>query len=633
MKKFIKITAAGAALVFAATVAQMPVFAEESGKSSDIVILYTNDVHCGIDDNIGYDGLALYKREMQEKYENVLLVDAGDAIQGAPIGTLSKGAYITRLMNAVGYDVATLGNHDFDYSLKELQVRADELNCGYVCANFYNKETGKPLFDSYKIIEAGDKKIAFVGATTPETLSGSTPVYYQNEKGEYIYSFGENGDLYELLQSAVDDAKEDGADYVILLAHLGETDVREGWSAQEIVAELSGIDAVIDAHSHDVTPALTVKSKDGKNVVITQTGTKLANIGKMTITPEGKISTELVSIVPAPAEDSGIAEDTWLEADGREGRFVDEAVNREMMLIESEYSDILGRKIGTSDYDLITNDPETGDRLVRNHETNLGDLCADAYKYVLGADVGIVNGGGVRAAISSGDITYSDAMAVFPFANMTLVAEVTGQQILDMLETGAMNYPGEHGSFIQASGIEYTIDESIPSSVKLDETGVFLGVGGEYRVKNVLINGEPLVASKTYTLASHDYFLKKGGDGYIFTGKCNIIRDNVMSDSDLISVYIRDTLGGVIPKKYRDPYGEGRITILSAEAGASDTEIGTDEDSILSAQTAEDENAAYVSGATSSENPSTGAELPTAVIIMSLAAALISYRKYDGAGK
>ena len=244
-----------------------------------------------------------------------------------------------------------------------------------------------------------------------------------------------------------------------------------------------------------------------------------------------------------------------------------------------------------------------------------------------------MNGGGVRAAISSGDITYSDAMAVFPFANMTLVAEVTGQQILDMLETGAMNYPGEHGSFIQASGIEYTIDESIPSSVKLDETGVFLGVGGEYRVKNVLINGEPLVASKTYTLASHDYFLKKGGDGYIFTGKCNIIRDNVMSDSDLISVYIRDTLGGVIPKKYRDPYGEGRITILSAEAGASDTEIGTDEDSILSAQTAEDENAAYVSGATSSENPSTGAELPTAVIIMSLAAALISYRKYDGAGK
>lgn len=633
MKKFIKITAAGAALVFAATVAQMPVFAEESGKSSDIVILYTNDVHCGIDDNIGYDGLALYKREMQEKYENVLLVDAGDAIQGAPIGTLSKGAYITRLMNAVGYDAATLGNHDFDYSLKELQVRADELNCGYVCANFYNKETGKPLFDAYKIIEAGDKKIAFVGATTPETLSGSTPVFFQNDAGEYIYGFGEDGSVYELIQTAIDNARDNGADHVILLGHLGETDVREGWSAQEIVAELSGIDAVIDAHSHDVTPALTVKSKDGKDVVITQTGTKLANIGKMTITPEGKISTGLIDSVPAPVEDSGIAEDTWLEADGREGRFVDETVNRTMMQIQSEYSKILDRKIGTSAYDLISNNPETGERVVRNHETNLGDLCADAYKYVLGADVGIVNGGGVRAAISSGDITYSDAMAVFPFANMTLVAEVTGQQILDMLETGAMNYPGENGSFIHASGIEYTIDESVPSSVKLDDTGVFLGVDGEYRVKNVLINGEALDTAKTYTLASHDYYLKNGGDGYILTGKCNIIRDNVMSDSDLISVYIRDTLGGVIPKKYRDPYGEGRITILFAEAGASDTEIGTDEDSVLSAQTAEDENAADVSGATSSENPSTGAELPTAVIIMSLAAALISYRKYDGAGK
>ncbi len=383
---------------------------------------------------------------------------------------------------------------------------------------------------------------------------------------------------------------------------------------------------MIDAHSHDVTPALTVKSKDGKDVIITQTGTKLANIGKMTITPEGKISTELVGSVPAPDEGSGIAEDTWLEPDGREGRFVDETVNRTMIQIQSEYSDILDQKIGTSAYDLISNDPETGERVARNHETNLGDLCADAYKYVLGADVGIVNGGGIRAAINAGDIAYKDAISVFPFGNMTLVAEVTGQQILDMLETGAMNYPGEHGSFIHTSGIEYTIDDSIPSSVKLDETGVFLGVDGEYRVKNMLINGEPLDKKKTYTLASHDYFLKNGGDGYIFTGKCKIIHDNVMSDSDLISVYIRDDLGGVIPEKYSNLYGEGRIKILSAEAG-------TDGDSDASAQTAEDENASDVSGSTASDNPATGAELPTAVLLVSLAAALVSCRKYYGAGK
>jgi len=523
-------------------------------------------------------------------------------------------------MNAVGYDAATLGNHEFDYSLKELQVRAEELNCGYVCANFYNKETGEPLFDAYKMIEAGDKKIAFVGATTPETLAGSNPVFFQNEEGEYIYSFGGDGSIYERLQTAIDNAKEDGADYVILLGHLGETDIREGWSAQEIVAELSGIDAVIDGHSHDVTPGFTVQSKDGKDVVITQTGTKFANIGKMTITTDGKISTELIDSVPAPAEDSGIAEDSWLEPDGREGRFVDEGVNSVMMQIASEYGEILDRKIGSSDYELIANDPETGERVVRNHETNLGDLCADAYKYVLGADVGIINGGGVRTSISSGDITYSDAMAVFPFANMAMVVEVTGQQILDVLEAGAMKYPGENASFIHVSGIEYTIDEGVPSSVKQDEAGAFLSIDGEYRVKNVMINGEPLDTAKTYTLACHDYYLKNGGDGfrYILSEKCSIVRDNIMSDSDLIAAYIRDNLGGVIPEKYSNLYGEGRIKFVNS---STEGDADTDADNEVSAVSVE-ENAPVESDSESAENPSTGVELPVTVMLISFAAIL-----------
>ncbi len=630
MKKFIRITAAGAALAFAAAAVQLPVYAEDSGKSDDIVILYTNDVQCGIDVNIGYDGLALYKREMQEQYENVLLVDAGDAIYGTPVGTLSKGSYITRLMNAVGYDAAAPGNHEFDYSLKELMVRADELNCGYICANFYDTESGELLFDPYKIVEAGDKKIAFVGATTPETLSISTPAYFQNDAGEYIYSFGGDGSIYELLQNAVDGARDEGADYVILLAHLGENYVREGWKAQDVVAELTGIDAVIDGHSKEVTPGITVRSKDGKDVVITQTGTKFANIGKMTITTDGDISTELIDSVPAPDENSGIAEDTWLEPDGREGRFADEGVNSVMMQIASEYSEILDETIGTSDYDLITNDPETGDRLIRNHETNLGDLCADAYKYVLGADVGIINGAGVGTSISSGDITYNDAMAVFPFANMTLVAEVTGQQILDVLERGAMNYPGEHGSFIQVSGIEYTIDEGIPSSVKLDETGTFLGVDGEYRVRNVLINGEPLDTAKTYTLAAHDHYLKNGGDGYIFTGKCNIVRDNVMSDSDLIAAYIRDYLGGVIPEKYSDPYGEGRIKIINSSVeGIADEEITEEPNNSTAEIPAVDtaEETAPETPVTTGDNPSTGVGITMIVPTICLVAAAVSRKK------
>lgn len=577
MKKTLRYGISALMLAAALTAAQLPVYADDSGKSDDIVILYTNDIHCGIDTNIGFDGLALYKREMQTKYDNVLLVDAGDAIQGAPIGTLSKGAYITKLMNAAGYDVAVLGNHDFDYGMAELSLRADELNCGYVSANMYSLETNKLVFDPYKIVESGGKKIAFVGATTPETLLKSTPVFFQNDKGEYIYSFGEDGSLCDRLQDAIDGARAEGADHVILLSHLGENNITKGWSAPEVAAQLTGIDAIIDAHSHEVTPALPVKTKDGKEIIITQTGTKFANIGKMTISSDGTIKTELINSVPAPDDDMDIAEDSWLEPDDRAGRFVDEAVNRDIILIKDEFSVLLDEKIGHTDFDLIESDPVTGERLVRKSETNLGDLCADAYKVVLGADVAIVNGGGIRTSISAGDITYKDALSVFPFNNMVCTAEVTGQQILDILEAGAMMYPEESGSLIHASGICYSINTDIPSSVKLDETGAFIKVDGAYRVGNVTINDEPLDVKKTYVLAAHNYYLKNGGDGYILSGKCRIIKDEVMSDSDLISAYIRDDLGGVIPEKYREPYGEGRISITeNSESTGPDLEVSTD---------------------------------------------------------
>ncbi len=225
MKEMQRLSAVFAAAAVSLCGAVVPAYAEGSAKSDDIVILYTNDVHCGIDDHIGYDGLALYKREMETLYDTVILVDAGDAIQGSPIGSLSKGAYVTEIMNAVGYDAAVTGNHEFDYGVSELMLRADELNCGYINANFTDKTTGELIFDPYKIIDAGDKKVAFVGASTPETLSASTPTYFQNENCEYIYSFGEDGSVYTLIQNAMDDARAEGADYVIVLGHLGESEV------------------------------------------------------------------------------------------------------------------------------------------------------------------------------------------------------------------------------------------------------------------------------------------------------------------------------------------------------------------------------------------------------------------------
>ena len=348
MKKFL---AAATAASLMTGVLAFPVFAEE--KSDDIVILYTNDVHCGIDDAIGYDGLMLYKREMEAIHKHVILADAGDSIQGGNPGTLTKGAAITELMNYVGYDVATVGNHEFDYSVETLKTRGEELECGYVCCNFASVGSLEPYFDPYKILDLGDTQIAFVGATTPETFFKSTPVYFKNDDGEYIYTFcqHETQQLYNIIQTNVDKAKADGADYVILLAHLGEEDVTEGWSSIDVAANTNGIDAVIDGHSHTVDPGMAVKNKDGDSITITSTGTKLNNIGKMTISEDG-IKTELISSVPKPDDSMGLAADSWTTADDRDGRYVDAATNQKIHEIEEQMDGILAKEVAYSDFGL-----------------------------------------------------------------------------------------------------------------------------------------------------------------------------------------------------------------------------------------------------------------------------------------
>ena len=284
----------------------------DSAKSDDIVILYTNDVHCAVDTNIGYAGLALYQRELEAQYEHVFTVDAGDAIQGAPVGSATKGKDIITLMNAVGYDVCIPGNHEFDYGMDCLLERSKELTCGYISCNLRDTEQDKTLFAPYQILEAGDKRIAFVGVTTPVTFMSSTPVIFQNEDGEYIYSFYEQeGALIPCIQDSVDAARKENPDYVILLGHLGENGVKPQWSTPEVVSQLKGVDAVIDGHSHEEISAQKVRDADGKTVIITQTGTKLKNIGKLTISGDGTIHTELIDAVPEPDKKLNLPEDSW----------------------------------------------------------------------------------------------------------------------------------------------------------------------------------------------------------------------------------------------------------------------------------------------------------------------------------
>lgn len=513
----------------------------------DVVILHTNDTHCGIEENMGYAGLVWYENQMKEETPYVTLVDAGDAIQGAPVGTLSEGEYLVQIMNKAGYDFAVPGNHEFDYGMEKLLGLSARLDCGYSACNFVNLPSKTQVFAPYRIMEYDDIQVAFVGVATPESITKTTPAYFQDQFGRYRFSFceDETGEaLYSQVQSAVDQARGEGADYVIMVGHLGDNGITEKWSSRSVIANTTGIDAAIDGHSHEVCVE-NVPNENGEMVVLTQTGTKFANIGKLTITADGQIQASHVSAVT--------------DAEGNPAK--DAEMESFINGIKSQYEESLKVVLGRTDVDLMDKDPETGLRAVRKAETNLGDLCADASRYMMGADIGFMNGGGIRAGIEAGDITYEDALSVFPYGNMICMAEVSGQKIKDALEMGVKNYPEESGGFIHVSGLTYTVDSSVPSSVVLDEKRNFVSVDGEYRVRDIYVGEEPLDVNRTYTLASHNYWLKSGGDGMSMLMGCPILKDETMVDVDTITSYISEYLGGTVGEEYKDPRGQGRITI------------------------------------------------------------------------
>lgn len=505
--------------------------------AKDIVILYTNDAHCGIEDGMGYQGLSAAKRALLAAGNKVLLVDNGDAVQGDTIGTLSKGEYIIDIMNKLGYDVATPGNHEFDYGMDQFNKLVEKADFDYISCNFVDKD-GNPVLKPYVIKEADGVKIAFVGISTPKTITTSTPTYFQDGNGNYIYGFmqDDTGEkLYAAVQSAVDAARKEGAKYVIAMAHLGIEADCQPWTSSDVIVNTSGIDVVLDGHSHSTIAGDIVKNKEGKDVILTSTGTKLANIGCLTITADGKVSSTLIN---------------------------DDGVGETISEIKSGYEEIVNTVVASTKVELTVNDPISGERMVRRQETNLGDLCADAYRAMSGADIAVVNGGGIRVSIPAGDITYGQIIAVHPFGNEMCVVEATGQQILDALEMGARNAPGECGGFLQVSGMSYEIDLNVEPTVEVNADGMFTGVSGEYRVKNVKVGDEPLDLAKTYTLASHNYMLKSAGDGMAMFQGCTLLQDSVMIDNQVLINYIVDVLGGVVGEDYADPYGQGRITVI-----------------------------------------------------------------------
>ena len=552
---------------------------ETDNRSDDIIILHTNDVHCGIQDTIGYDGLKLYKKQLQKKYKNVLVVDSGDHIQGGTIGLINKGEHIIDTMNEVGFDAVTVGNHEFDYGVDRLFELNKNLSCGYISSNIYFRKNKTALFPSYTILPLNgtDKKIAFVGVATPQTLTKTSLISVVDDDGSPTYDFltKDNGqELYTQVQKDIDAARAEGADYVIILAHLGKGgDAIHEYTSGGLMENLENVDALLDGHSHEIYSNLT-KDKNNKEVILAQTGTKLATLGVLTIHTNGTLTHELLDSVPLIDDTLNETEYFKVTRSGIE-TYVDSDMAAFISAKLSLLSEILGEVIGYTPFELnIYEDPTDKNSLEVNrlNESALCNLVADSYRAAGKSDVTLLNAGAVRTDLNAGNITAQEIIDISPFSNDLEVLVVTGQDILDALEFGVKELPNPTPRFPQVSGMSYKVDKSINTSVVLDEYENFVSVGGKRRVYDVKVGDEPLDPKKNYTLTASN-FITHGGDGYSMFAKYEAINNAIGIDNEVFLEYIQKDLNGVIPDKYRTT--EGRIII--GDGTSSSEEIETTE--------------------------------------------------------
>ncbi|MDO5111580.1 MAG: bifunctional UDP-sugar hydrolase/5'-nucleotidase [Clostridia bacterium] len=508
----------------------LPAFAEEdlSGKT---VILHTNDMHSRVDANLGYATVKAYKDALEAQGATVLVLDAGDTFHGLPIANLSQGQDIVDIMNAVGYTAMTPGNHDFNYGVERLIDLSNGADFDVLTCNLTDKD-GKPVFAAGKVY--GD--VGVVGISTPETATKTNPL---NVEG-YVF----NPDtMAELLQAAIDEVKAQGAKTVVVLGHLGIDPESDPWRSTDIIPQVSGVNVFVDGHSHSVlgvegekdadgnvisysSAGETVKDKDGNDVLLVQTGCYGATIGKVTIDGD-KYTAELLAADDKNADVTKLIEDKM-----------------------AEIQPMLDTVVAKTDV-ALNGERET----VRAAESNLGNLAADALRYVADADAALTNGGGIRISLEPGDITYGDMNAVFPFGNTVNKLEVTGAQILAALEHGTSKCPELSGAFPQVSGITY----------KLDATKT------ENRVSDVTVGGAPLDESKTYTLATND-FTAIGGDGYDMFKEAKLLGIFGALDEALVT-YVESALKGTVDATYAEARGDVAITLPApaAEEAAAQT--------------------------------------------------------------
>lgn len=489
-------------------------------KEKSLVVLFDNDVHCNLE---GYAKMAGLRDAIADTAD-VIVVSCGDFLQGGRASTLSKGKYIVDVMKKVNYDVITLGNHEFDFGAEHMMNLLKELNAPITCVNFKEHQSGKTLYAPYIIKNYGQQKIAFIGVTTPTAITSERYAFF-DDKNQQIYNMSER-EIYPLVQKTVDEVRRQGANFVIILSHLGEEPTEYNEDSNGLIANTTGIDVLFDGHTHAVIEKKAIANKSGQPVIVSQTGTKFANIGKLTLLPNKKTTIEHI-----PTE-----------------KLTDNAMVKQVIDSINGLTDkYLNTLVGTCDFGInITG--EDGKRAVRNSETNAGDIIADAFRILTGANIGMTDGGSVRADIKAGEIRIKDILDVLPYDNLIYELEVDGKQIETTLNACIQKLPLEDGEFPQVSGLTFTLNINQGEN-KVSDLKVLNPKSGNY---------EPIDYNKKYTIATIDY-IAVGGGMYNTLQGCKIVRKDIMVDKDALIEYISKNMNGHVGQEYAKP--QGRIKV------------------------------------------------------------------------
>ena len=513
----------------------MPVisFAAETagtaGLNDNVVVLYSGDINGGVDANIGLAGMAAYANEMKTKSKYVELVDVGNAVSGSVLASISKGEYVAEALNVAGYSIAVPGAGEFVYGVSRLVTGLTKTaDYRYVSCNFTNTATGNTVFSPYKMVTYGETKVAYVGISDPDIMA-SYESYFKNSDGTYAYSFaeGNNGnDLYAAVQLAIDKAKEEGAQYIIALGSLRDSQ-DPAYTAKSIIENTSGISAFINSNSGKAVSGEQVKTKDGMYALLTAPGDGTKSIGVLTLSASDKtVSSRLISSY----------------------KLKDIKTKDAIDALTKEYSGDLNEAFATTSSRLAATNG-SGVRIVESSETNLGDLAADAYRTVTGADIAFVEASEIKADIAVGGMSYNDVMRALPGNKNISVAKVSGFDLLDALEMSARLYPNRNSGFLQVSGLTFDIQETVIPSVTVDGLGNFISVDDDYRVTNVMINGKELDLMETYTVAGTNDLLN-GKTGYTMLTNGPLTKANVTVDNQALVTYIINNLKGSVGGAY-----------------------------------------------------------------------------------